>query len=639
MQFMGAAFRAAVGIAVLVAGCATAANAQTVSYGFTGAIETWEVPTTGNYRVTVVGAQGGSGEYSQDGGGLGASISADFYFEAGQIYHYAVGEQGHGTTGDFPRGGGGGSFFVDESGIEPIPLMIAGGGGGAAESLGIGRDASTGQNGVTSGILISDPVGPNSATLGYGGLGRNDIAAGGAGFYGDGTTGTAGGKSWANGLVGGGGSSNGAGGFGGGGSGLSDSNNYGGGGGGGYTGGDGGTRGGGGGSYISGDNPQSSISGTGDGSLTIVFLDGAPEGDKAAAIGQFLATRQQLILANGPELSRRISRFNGGFKAGNLGVSGLGYVSTDLPFNLQVGQNRTRFSYDSSSQAAVAAAGLAASTRSSEALSGGQLLGYAPALTPDNATDGVSQSNAVSDLAFWAEGTFANTSDGTLFGIVHTGGDILLTDRILVGIGLSVDSTRQRTSTADVDGLGYMVGPYATFQLSDELYLDLRVAAGQSSNTITMLDETDEFSTTRWLGSAALVGDFQLGIVNVAPEARVSMMDERSDAYTDGSGDLVPSVHVTTGTLELGPRLSLDLTTDGLDWSPYLEGKGIWTFQQQTSGGTPLTEQFDELRARVGAGTSVSIDGSVSGNAGVFYDGIGSGLSAWGATLGISGSL
>lgn len=640
MQFICAGVRAAVGIIALLAVGATSAFAQSETFSYTGAIVEWTVPETGTYRVTAVGAQGGAVDAYGDEGGRGASVSAEFDFVAGDVYRYAVGQQGRpaATAQDFPNGGGGGTFFVDAMGSEPVPLLIAGGGGGVGSAYGAGRDASTGQNGVTgtNSLVNPAPPGPNSAELGYGGSPLFTFGSGGAGFLGDGQ-GSLGGKSWANGLAGGGDPANGAGGFGGGGSGM----NNGGGGGGGYTGGDGGYRGGGGGSFISGANQESMAGvGTGNGSLTIELVsDGPEETDKAAEIGEFLATRQQLILANGPDLSRRISRFNGGFTAGNIGVSGLGYMSTDLPFNLQVGPNRMRFTYDSASQAAGAAAGVAAGTRSSEDLSGGQLLGYAPALIPDEGSGSVSQSGAVSDLAFWVEGTFASTSDGTMFGILHTGGDLLLTDRILVGIGLSVDSTRQESSVADVEGLGYMIGPYATFQLSDALYLDVRLAAGQSSNSITMLDETDDFSTTRWLGSAALIGDFQFGIVNVAPEARVSMMDERSDAYTDGSGDLVPSVHVSTGTLEIGPRLSLDLVGDGVTWSPYLEGKGIWTFQQQNSGGAPQGNEFEELRARIGAGAGVTTDGAISGRAGVFYDGVGSQLSAWGATLGISGAL
>lgn len=212
-----------------------------------GGIQSWTVPATGDYRITVVGAQGAAGD-PDVAGGAGAQVQATLNLTAGTTLEIAVGQQGIADQpgSDNGNGGGGGGSFVVSS---ASPLLVAGGGGGTrAVVLQNGCDAST----TVFGIIGSSGSETSACTVkaiheGLGGIvSGGSWGSAGAGFNGDGASdgGGQGGLSWANGMLGG--NATAFGGFGGGGSG---NGSWGGGGGGGYSGGDGGRVAGGGGSY------------------------------------------------------------------------------------------------------------------------------------------------------------------------------------------------------------------------------------------------------------------------------------------------------------------------------------------------------------------------------------------------------
>jgi hypothetical protein len=198
--FVGvAALAAVVGIGL----SAGSAAGQTYQFDYSGAIVNWVVPTTGIYRVTAVGGQGGGVEVSdpQRGpfstvGGSGARVAGTVTLNAGTTLQIAVAGGGSlgGNIGSGNGGGGGGGSFVVAPG--DTPLIVAGGGGGASfvigqldslpPSLRRGQDARlTQQAGFDT---------AQAAAIGFGGrlsrgvfLGNleNGPATGGAGFYGD----------------------------------------------------------------------------------------------------------------------------------------------------------------------------------------------------------------------------------------------------------------------------------------------------------------------------------------------------------------------------------------------------------------------------------------------------------------------
>ena len=114
-------------VAMIVA----AAEADAMTFDFTGSLVTWTVPTTGVYDVTAYGAAGGNKPFSP--GGLGAEAGGDIVLSAGTMLTVIAG--GEGQLAEIDGGGGGGGSFVFDI-TDGAYLVAAGGGGGGLFSNG-----------------------------------------------------------------------------------------------------------------------------------------------------------------------------------------------------------------------------------------------------------------------------------------------------------------------------------------------------------------------------------------------------------------------------------------------------------------------------------------------------------------------
>lgn len=257
-------------------------NLTTVTYNFTGTIDTWVVPA-GVTQVTIEasGAAGATSTASAVAGGLGATMIGDFTVTPGETISILVGEQYSATDAN---GGGGGTFVIDALNN---PLVIAGGGGGSSGS--VDSPDKHGQVGTTGGTGAGG--GGLGGTAGSGGsIGASFASGGGGGFLTDGADGwtaNSGGDAYVNGGAG----ANvgfGIGGFGGGGNG---SGNQVGGGGGGYSGGGGASNsggagvGGGGGSINNGTNQMNTGGANSGNGMVIITYGGATTTTLLSGIG------------------------------------------------------------------------------------------------------------------------------------------------------------------------------------------------------------------------------------------------------------------------------------------------------------------------------------------------------------------
>ncbi len=201
-------------------------GAQTGSY---------TVTEDGRVDITVTGGDGGNG--SSTNGGQGATVTATFDLNAGDVIEFVVGDAGNNGTSS---GGGGGSTGVF---INDVLVMVAGAGGGGDNSTGAiglgGQSTINGASGIGAGAGAGGVAGAG------GGANTND-SAGGGGITSSGASAAAGGgaiadTNAADGVslaAGGAGAGGGAGGAGGAGfSGGGGADNFFSGGGGGYSGG------------------------------------------------------------------------------------------------------------------------------------------------------------------------------------------------------------------------------------------------------------------------------------------------------------------------------------------------------------------------------------------------------------------
>ncbi len=158
--------------------CAANKCTGTLTFQYTGKIESWPIPAcAGPVTIEVWGAQGGIS--SGGGGGLGAKVQGT-YNSPGSTLSLIVGQQG--GTAPYPAGGGGGSFVANGN----TPVLVAGGGGGAYQNW---------ANPGASTILANAGNGTGGA--------QSNLGGGGGGFTVDGQPPIYGGRSFLNGGAGG----------------------------------------------------------------------------------------------------------------------------------------------------------------------------------------------------------------------------------------------------------------------------------------------------------------------------------------------------------------------------------------------------------------------------------------------------
>ena len=327
--------------------------------------------------------------------------------------------------------------------------------------------------------------------------------------------------------------------------------------------------------------------------LTCTFSSVNSGGIATGRIADFLTDRAALLLANTPDVQRRIDRLNGMGGGGVISIPALmGYVP-----DLLAGETQT----------------LSASLSAIDRLAGNR------------------QPNP---FDIWMEGTFAlfdnSASDGK-FAMAAAGADYLVNHDLLIGGFAQIDRFA-RTGADAGSGTGWLAGPYVTARLADNLYLDLLAAAGASANRIG----ADSFDATRWLLSASLQGEWQLQDWTFAPRASLSYFEETSTAYTDGFGVDVPAVTAGFGRIALGPAVSYRLSGDG----ELVIDTGLRLDLVTDLFNTPNREGFGNVHGRIEGTVDLTLPGGARLGLSAAVDGIGAnGLHSLSSKLRLSGAL
>jgi hypothetical protein len=307
--------------------------------------------------------------------------------------------------------------------------------------------------------------------------------------------------------------------------------------------------------------------------------------DKTAhIIENFLTTRAGLILANQPDIQRRIDRLNGVVSSGGNPVSSL---MSYLP-----------------------------------GMIGGSPLNVSTSL---GAIDRLAGNEATSSFDIWLEGTFALFDAGGPngnFSAASFGADYLITPDLLIGGFVQLDHLSQSSAldAATISGAGWLAGPYVTALVGDNLYVDIIAGAGTSQNQVSPYGTyEDSFGATRWLLSASLQGQWQWDNWTFSPRARVSYFEETTKAYIDGLGVGIPSITAGVGQIAMGPAISYRYTTEGnviVDTGLRLEGIAEILNTSAASG-------LDNLHGRIEGTIDLSLPGGAKLGLSAALDGIG----------------
>ncbi len=182
------------------------------------------------------------------------------------------------------------------------------------------------------------------------------------------------------------------------------------------------------------------------------------------------------------------------------------------------------------------------------------------------------------------------------FGLFQLGADWMVSDNALVGLMVQVDSMEETQDNiveaagaiagAELDGTGWMVGPYAVWEVANGTTLDVLALWGQSDNTINPLGfYEDDFETTRYMLRANLTGEWRPqhsgdGDLVIRPGLAWSYFEETQDAYTDSLGIAIAEQTISIGRLEAGPEVAyrMDGNRPGSWWEPNARLRAVWNY-------------------------------------------------------------
>jgi hypothetical protein len=247
------------------------------------------------------------------------------------------------------------------------------------------------------------------------------------------------------------------------------------------------------------------------------------------------------------------------------------------------------------------------------------------------------------DFDFWSEihagyySTWQNdrfTRNQGAFDISYFGVDYLVTDTIVAGLLAEADLVGQKGDSLGFNkayGSGWLVGPYLSARIAQDLYLHTRAAWGKSNNTINVLGlYADEFDTKRSLYNAELVGDWYRNDWRLSPTVGFTYYSEQQPNFMNGVNISIPGQDIALGQFNIGPEISYIYLNDSLkQFTTRLSFQGIYNFDINGKQNQQDNSLFDGFSGRIKLGTEIRFPSGLSLTPMVQYEGLGgNGLSS-----------
>ena len=310
------------------------------------------------------------------------------------------------------------------------------------------------------------------------------------------------------------------------------------------------------------------------------------------AIRNFMLRRADRIIDAAPELSRRFSDRDSAQRGGmSANASGAGYYQMDFSVSLSGARN---------------------------------------AVVADEANTGARFNNSeASFLDGWDVWLAAEASgirddragerSRTDFATVQLGVDYLLRDDVIIGAMAQYDWMEDEAREvftdagavrgAQVQGEGWMAGPYAVWRVKDSLVVDGLAMFGESDNRVNPLGlYSDDFETERYMVRANVTGEIRSGPWTVRPQAGITQYKETQSAYTDTLGIKIPAQDISLGRFRAGPEVAWRNEFRDGSWLQ-LSGRlnAVWDYDSAdllTERGFLSTDDTDlRADARIGVAT------------------------------------
>lgn len=243
----------------------------------------------------------------------------------------------------------------------------------------------------------------------------------------------------------------------------------------------------------------------------------------------------------------------------------------------------------------------------------------------------------------WAEGSVAELSDEATedarFGILHLGMDWMLNTDTMFGIAAQIDSYDERdvASGADFSGRGWMIGPVLTSHLTQDVFLDARLAYGRAENDVERGGTTDDFGSERALAKISVIGHVSYGAYSIFPDAEIAYFTEDSDAYMSTTLGDVDEVRVALGQARLGARMerAFDLSSSR-QMMAFMDFDGVHThrYEGDLSKGS-FANEIEGWSAEAEFGIHYVTRGGATVDAGIGIGGLFSSAESHSATVAI----
>lgn len=348
----------------------------------------------------------------------------------------------------------------------------------------------------------------------------------------------------------------------------------------------------------------------------------------ASAIRHFIARRADLLVANEPDSLRAIRRFRSRTQPADSPVEVTGSDeggNGNMAFRTSLGQMLT--------------------ARRTSPEPDGQDTGRM-SLGANEGTPSAAPAAAPQKLPYdiWVEANYLRWRDNNEslgrsgdLGVASAGLDVTVSPGIIIGAVMQSDFMTDHIDKGniDVNGSGWMAGPYVAMQLSDNIYFDARAAFGQSDNTIKPFGTyADHFETQRWLVRSNLMGNWNFGAWRFSPSAGFTYLEESHDTFIDTLGQTIDAQSVSLGQLTFGQELAYAFKlAGGGTLEPHISVTGMWDLA--SSG---ITDGEDRgLGAQVAAGVVYQGAEGASLRAALTYDGFGArAFESWGGQLSVN---
>ncbi len=211
-----------------------------------------------------------------------------------------------------------------------------------------------------------------------------------------------------------------------------------------------------------------------------------------------------------------------------------------------------------------------------------------------------------------------------------------INQNLLVGAMLQFDYAKSENGSSEVDGTGWLIGPYLVAKLPDHpVYFEGRALYGQTSNEISPLGTyRDKFDSDRWLLQSRVTGEMLRGQTTLMPHLDVSYVSDDQDAYIDSLGNLIPQQDFSLTTAKLGLDFSRPLPVKRGQMTLTGGLSGVWSTTSGTGVAPGVSPIGDTARGRADLGFDYLLENSSVLSANMFYDGIGeSGFESYSVSL------